>query len=183
MTSNKTVLHDRRCRTRVCESSLSAFASKLSITLQDDVSPVPVCNRSHHCFDNVVTVGFACKICNHRARDMIHSAEVRRSFSPAVLLPTNPESDDTMSCPISCTSSVRLRQCESSFARDATEAEHQAWNRVWVAERNSLCNSLWFCWSSLRSGISTFLAEFDVCCFHGFGHGDLRKVLQRFNCP
>ena len=63
-------------------------------------------------------------------------------FSQAVLLPTNPKSSDTMSCPCSCASSIRCRQCGSSFTRDATQAEHQVRNGMWVAECKSLSNSL-----------------------------------------
>ena len=65
----------------------------------------------------------------HRARDMIHHAEIRRS-----LLPTCVERYVVL--PFSCASSVRFRQCGSSFAGDVTKAVHQARNGMWVAERN-----------------------------------------------
>ena len=63
-------------------------------------------------------------------------------FSPPVLLPRNPKSNDTMSCPFSCASSVRFRQCGSFFARDVTQAEHHARKGMWDAECNSLSTSL-----------------------------------------
>ena len=45
--SNWTVLHNRRCRTRVSESSLNAFVWGLSVTLQSDVCLAPIGNRIH----------------------------------------------------------------------------------------------------------------------------------------
>ena len=65
------------------ESSLNAVAKGLSVTRQDDVSPAPVCNRSHHCLDNVVIDCLARKTCKYRARDAIHCADVRRSLLPS----------------------------------------------------------------------------------------------------
>ena len=86
-------------------------------------------------------------------------------FSPAVLLPRNPKSNGTMSCPFSCASSVRFRQCGSSFARDATQAKHQARNGMWVAECSSLSNSLgsvgaFFTRASRPSSLTSMSAAF-----------------------
>ena len=66
------------------------------------------------------------------------------TFSSHVLVPKNPKSNNTTSCPLSCASSIRFRQCGSSFARDATQTGHLARNGVRVAECKTLSNSLVF---------------------------------------
>ena len=73
LASNRTVLHDRRCRRRIPESSLNAFVW-LSVTLQGDISHAPICHRSHHYVDHLLTDCFACETCKQRAREMVHHA-------------------------------------------------------------------------------------------------------------
>ena len=85
-------------------------------------------------------------------------------------LPRNPKSNNTMSCPFPYASSVRFRQCGSSFARDATQAEHQVRNGMSVAECNSLSNSLGSAGAFFTRASRPSLLISMSAALHGFGH-------------
>ena len=170
-----TRLHDRRCRPRVSESSLNAYAGGLSVALQDNVSPAPFCNRSHHRFDHVVTDCLACRNCKHCA--MIHRAEVRRSLLPSFTIVEEPAVERYDVVPFR-----RLRQCGSSSSRDATQAEHLARNGMWVADCNSLSNPLGSAAAFFTRASRPSLLISMSAAFMGFGHvSDRQKALRRFN--